>query len=104
MKLDPTVDPGEPPREIYDALARWAQSQPIAIGLDPNHEIVLDGVDVAYRQADDCQPRPEMVVQFTQRRPDLEAEDSARHRLRRTHGAAGGYHVDREHRTERSST
>ena len=74
MKFDPTVDPGEPPREVCSALARWAQAHAIAVGFDPDHEIVVDGVDVAYRQADDCQPRPEVVVQFTQQRPDLEEE------------------------------
>ena len=34
--------------------------------------LILESVHVAYRQADDCQPRPEIVVQFTQRRADLE--------------------------------
>jgi hypothetical protein len=74
LKLDPTVDPGDPPRDVYGALARWAQSNPIAVGFDPGYEIALDGVDVAYRLADDGQPRPEIVVQFTQRRRDLEAK------------------------------
>jgi hypothetical protein len=32
----------------------------------------MEGVHVAFRQADDRQPRPEFVIQFTQHRRDLE--------------------------------
>ena len=63
--------PGNRPERSLRA-GRWAQAHAIAVGFDPDREIVVDGVDVAYRQADDCQPRPEVVVQFTQQRPDLE--------------------------------
>jgi hypothetical protein len=34
--------------------------------------IALSSVHVTYRLADDRQPRPGVVVQYTQRRPDLE--------------------------------
>ena len=35
----------------------------------------MAGVHVAFRQAEDRQPRPEIVIQFTQRRRDLEEEN-----------------------------
>jgi hypothetical protein len=53
-------------------LVEWAHENAVAIGLEPNRTIAVDGVQVAYRQADDLQPRPEIVIQYTQRRTDLE--------------------------------
>jgi hypothetical protein len=55
------------------ALVAWANDKAIELGLDPNGgPIALAGVHVVYRQAADRQPRPEVVVQFAQRREDLE--------------------------------
>ncbi|HYZ67045.1 MAG TPA: hypothetical protein VE666_04435 [Mycobacterium sp.] len=73
MSLDPLVDPGEETGRFFGALGRWAHNHAVAIGLEPSMPIELDGAHVAYRQADDLQPRPEIVAQFTQRRRDLEA-------------------------------
>ena len=74
MNLDPMGDPGEKPMRVYSALTRWARTHAIAIGLEPDEKmpIALSSVHVTYRLADDRQPRPEVVVQYTQRRPDLE--------------------------------
>ncbi len=74
-RLDPTVEPARALRPtLFRALTLWARSHAISIGFEPSLPIALDSVDVAYRQADDLQPRPEIVVQYTQRRRDLEAE------------------------------
>jgi hypothetical protein len=75
MNLDPAGNPGDKPERVFGALTRWAKAHAVAIGLEPTQPIALDSVHVAYRQADDCQPRPEIVVQFTQRRHDLEETD-----------------------------
>jgi hypothetical protein len=75
MSLDPRVDMEwrPPPEEaFFVALVRWAREHAVGIGLEPSLPIALDGVRVAYRQADDLQPRPEIVVQYVQRRRDLE--------------------------------
>lgn len=72
MNLDPAGAPGEKPEGVFSALNVWARRHAVAIGLEPTKSINLESVHVAYRQADDCQPRPEIVVQFTQRRADLE--------------------------------
>ena len=72
MNLDPASTPGEKPEGVFSALNVWARRHAVAIGLEPTKSIHLESVHVAYRQADDCQPRPEIVVQFTQRRGDLE--------------------------------
>jgi hypothetical protein len=87
--LDPTGDPGEHGRarrdqrgqadgrseDIDSALKRWATHNAYQLGLDPDVRINLRGVHVAYREAEDRQPRPEIVLQLEQRREDL--EDSA---------------------------
>ena len=44
----------------------------MAIGLEPSKPIALSGVHVTYRRAQDRQPLPKIVVQYTQRRRDLE--------------------------------
>jgi hypothetical protein len=74
MNLDTDAAGAEEPQRMFGALVRWARSHAVRIGLEPDPElpIALSNVHVAYRQADDAQPRPEVVVQFTQRRPDLE--------------------------------
>jgi hypothetical protein len=73
MNLDRGGDAGTRPEAVFGALVSWAREHAIAIGLEPTEKIALDSVHVAYRQADDGQPRPEIVVQYTQRREDLEA-------------------------------
>ena len=45
------------------------------MGLDPAVPIGLTGIHVSYHLAEDRQPRPEVVIQFTQRRVDLENRD-----------------------------
>ena len=65
-------DAGEKPQRVFSNLNLWARRHAVAIGLEPSKPVHLESVHVAYRQAEDCQPRPEIVVQFTQRRPDLE--------------------------------
>jgi hypothetical protein len=74
MNLDPAGEPGERTDRVYGALTRWARAHAVAIGLepDPSLPIALSSVHVTYREADDCQPLPEIVVQYTQQRPDLE--------------------------------
>jgi hypothetical protein len=66
--------------EIAPPFVRWAQLNAAELGLDPDPElasgIALRGIHVAYRQAADRQPRPELILQFAQRRKDL--EDSSR--------------------------
>ena len=65
---------GEAPagEAFYEQAQRWARRHAYALGLDPSLPIAVAGVHVAYRQAADRQPRPEIVVQLTQRRRDLE--------------------------------
>jgi hypothetical protein len=59
-------------KSFYEQVERWARRHAYALGLEPSVPIALAGVHVAYRQAADRQPRPEIVVQLTQRRKDLE--------------------------------
>ena len=68
MNLDPASTPGDKPERVFGALSVWAKRMPWPIGSNRTQADRLDSVHVAYRQADDCQPRPEIVVQFTQRR------------------------------------
>ena len=63
---------GNQARARFDQVDAWARRHAYALGLDPALPIALAGIHVAYRQAADRQPRPEIVVQLTQRRPDLE--------------------------------
>lgn len=54
-------------------LEEWCRSHAEVLGLDPRRlsGIRLRGVHVSYRLAADRQPRPEIVLQFTQNREDL---------------------------------
>jgi hypothetical protein len=81
--LDSAGEPGERYRvpndspvlgskRVYTALTRWARTHAVAIGLEPSLPIALSSVHVTYRRAQDRQPLPKIVVQYTQRRPDLE--------------------------------
>ena len=76
---DPDDDPGTssmpsslPPtgenKALAIALKRWADTNAYALGLDPDPQVPTElvGVHVAYRQAADGQPRPEVVIQFAQ--------------------------------------
>ncbi|MFD8103198.1 hypothetical protein ACFV24_27040 [Nocardia fluminea] len=72
-------------RAVAGKLTEWARYHAVALGLDPACEVHLNGAHVAYRIAGDRQPRPEIVIQFTQRRPDLEdarLEESQRPAIR----------------------
>jgi hypothetical protein len=62
-------------RAFSAAAVGWARAHAREIGLDPSVPIELEGRHAAYRQAADRQPRPEVVLQFTQRRRDLEDQD-----------------------------
>src|SRR4051794_9230622 len=57
---------------LYAQVGSWAAKRAYQLGLEPAVPIALEGIHVAFRQAADRQPRPEIVVQLTQRRPDLE--------------------------------
>jgi hypothetical protein len=79
MDLDVTGEAG--PQEqpgarvspsLYEQVGGWARRHAHRLGLEPSLPIALEGIHVAYRQAADRQPRPEIVVQLTQRREDLE--------------------------------
>jgi hypothetical protein len=72
MNLDTDAGGAEKPKGVFEALVRWARRHAVAIGLEPSLTIAVRSVHVAYRQADDLQPRPEIVLQFTQQRTDLE--------------------------------
>ena len=61
-------------KRVHTALTRWARMHAVAIGLEPSKSITLSGVHVTYRRAQDGQPLPKIVVQYTQRRRDLEEE------------------------------
>ena len=74
MNLDPCGDPGKRSDDLYKQLARWAKAHAIDIGLEPSQPIQVMSVHVTYRQAQDRQSKPEIVVQFVQQRRDLEAE------------------------------
>jgi hypothetical protein len=67
---------GDPGYEIYAALHAWALEHAHKLGLDPNPNVTLRvlGGHVSYLQAADGQPRPVVVVQFTQERDDLKDE------------------------------
>jgi hypothetical protein len=73
---DDSARTGRPTRQDDDSLYQqahaWARLHAYELGLDPSVPIAIRGVHVAYRQAADHQPRPEIVLQLTQRRRDLE--------------------------------
>lgn len=69
-------------QELAPGLVRWAVRHAAELGLDPDTSIELHGIHVAYREAADRQPRPELVLKFAQRRRDLEdASLPERHRV-----------------------
>ncbi|SFN88396.1 hypothetical protein SAMN05660359_00421 [Geodermatophilus obscurus] len=69
-------------QSIYAQAQRWAKLHAYELGLDPSPSlrIALRGIHVAYRRAADGQPRPEVVLQLTQRRRDLEDQTLDEHR------------------------
>jgi hypothetical protein len=69
---DPVQDGAQGGPSLHVQVAAWARRHAHPLGLEPSMPIALAGIHVAYRQAADRQPRPEIVVQLTQRRPDLE--------------------------------
>lgn len=56
----------------YSSINIWARRNAIELGLEPSQPIAVVSVHVAYRQAQDRQPHPEIVIQLQQRRLDLE--------------------------------
>src|SRR5215218_1448194 len=92
MDLDVTGEAGsdEGPRvgsSLYEQVGSWARRHAYPLGLEPSLPIALTGIHVAYRQAADRQPRPEIALQLTQRRLDL--EDQSLEENRRTVFRAG---------------
>ena len=74
----PADAPRDTPPRLYESLTLWARNHAYELGFQPyekNCPISMAGVHVAFRQAEDRQPRPEIVIQFTQRRRDLEEEN-----------------------------
>mgnify|MGYP003377264780 CR=1 FL=1 len=65
---------------LYRALNKWVRLHALEVGLDPAVPIGLTGIHVSYHLAEDRQPRPEGVIQFTQRRVDLENPDVPKER------------------------
>ena len=61
------------------ALVAWAGVHAVELGFDPSTPIQLSGLHVVFRQAADGQPRPGIVVQFRQRRRDLEDQSVDEH-------------------------
>ena len=73
QNLDPSGRPSGPGFATSSgSLQEWGRRHAFELGLDPAAPIQLRGVHVSYREAADRQPRPELVVQFGQRRNDLE--------------------------------
>jgi len=68
----PSPDDEDEDESMYGQVVGWAQVHAAALGFDDRHPIALRGVHVAYRQAADRQPRPEIVIVLVQRRRDLE--------------------------------
>lgn len=63
-----------PKGQLMGQVVGWANRHAVELALDPDpaHMIALVGLHVAYRRAEDQQPRPELVLQLMQRRVDLE--------------------------------
>lgn len=64
-----------PSARLEPVLENWASDHADELGLDPSRKYCIEvaGAHVSYLTAADRQPRPIIVLQFTQRRPDLEA-------------------------------
>nr|NLI51191.1 hypothetical protein [Propionibacterium sp.] len=73
--LDPTGEAGLKGEQVFRQVTTWANRHALELGLspDPALPIALTGIHVAYRRTQDGQTLPEIVVQLTQRRRDLEA-------------------------------
>jgi hypothetical protein len=72
-----TTDGEDSGKALFQTVSRWAGRHALEIGLDPGLRIALTGIHVAYRQAADGQPRPEVAIQLMQRRQDLEDQNLA---------------------------
>lgn len=59
---------------IGRAVQPWGVANADALGLDPGLPIRMSGAHVSYLTAADRQPRPIIVIQFVQRRKDLEQQ------------------------------
>jgi hypothetical protein len=61
---------------LSDALDEWVEQPGVAeiLGFDPEVKIELEGQHASFRQAENRQPQPEIVLQFLQRRKDLEPD------------------------------
>lgn len=60
---------------LFQMVTGWAGANAVVLGLEPPTRelpIALEGIHVTFRQAQDRQPRPEIVLQLSQRRKDLE--------------------------------
>lgn len=79
LDLDVHGESGSIPWEqIRESLVAWGATHADALGLDPAHPISMTGAHVSYLTAADRQPRPIIVLQFMQRREDLEAREGLR--------------------------
>jgi hypothetical protein len=67
----PDDDAATAVRRLARGLARWGAANARAIGLEPGVPIALHGMHVTYQRAADQQVRPQVILQFTQRRADL---------------------------------
>jgi hypothetical protein len=68
-------------QKLAQSVSTWASLHALDLGLDPQDTIGLAGLHVYFRQAEDEQARPEIVVQLSQRRTDLEDQAAEpRHR------------------------
>jgi hypothetical protein len=87
MDLEPEPETGLPERrgpsakqksERYKNLSGsfdfWTKRNALAIGLDPTLPISLEGIHVAFREAEDRLAHPELSIQLLQRRKDYEDE------------------------------
>ena len=68
----PSVTAAGGTEQFAPDLTAWAQGHAIELGLDPCATTSLSGLHVVYPRAADGQPRPQIVLQFLQRRHDLE--------------------------------
>jgi len=77
LDLDPAGTPGAfraSDDAVFRTTAAWARRTALELGFLPASAspIAVVGMHVAYRLAEDRQPRPELVIQLAQRRKDLE--------------------------------
>ncbi|AXJ10966.1 hypothetical protein CFN17_16130 [Arthrobacter sp. PM3] len=93
LDLDPgsTVSFDDDPGSLPDRIHEWAREHAYELGLDrAAGEIEVVSARVAYPRAADGQPRPNVVLQFAQRRDDLEDQrtDAAGAQIPRSQRAA----------------